>query len=37
MVEANSFESLIQWYIMSADCKVILNYEHRHPLDACIL
>ena len=37
MVDDNSFENLIQWFIMSADSKLILNYEQRHKLDTCVL
>jgi hypothetical protein len=37
LIDADRFESIIQWYVMSSDCRVILNHRDRHPLDAAVL
>jgi hypothetical protein len=36
-MEASHFETLMQWYVMSVDCKVVVRHKDRHPLDAAVL
>uniref|UniRef100_A0A0K2TWM7 Ectopic P granules protein 5 homolog [Nasonia vitripennis] n=1 Tax=Lepeophtheirus salmonis TaxID=72036 RepID=A0A0K2TWM7_LEPSM len=32
-----SFDTLMQWYVMSADCMTVIDHDKRHPLDAAVL
>ena len=36
-IDAARYESLMQWFVMSVDCRVILNHPERHPLDTAVL
>ena len=36
-VEAASYEALVQWYVMSVDCRCIVKHKERNLLDAAIL
>ena len=37
LVEFAHFESLVQWYVMSVDCRCIVKHKDRSPLDAAII
>lgn len=37
LVHPSVYDNLMLWYVMSVDCKVILDHKDRHPLDSVIL
>ena len=34
IIDEKQYEAIIQWYVMSADCRVVLKHPDRHRLDA---
>ena len=36
-IDSDSFESLMQWFVMSVDPKIIIGHEQRHALDLAVL
>jgi len=36
-VDAKTYEALVQWFIMSMDCRCLIKHPDRNPVDAAVL
>lgn len=35
-VDFTVYKSVVEWYLMSADCKVVIRHPDRNPLDVFV-